>query len=232
MLEASRTEILATLDDSASVLDVGGWAHPLSRADWVIDLMPYETRGLYGEPDPDPERFDSESWVTRDICDHRPWPFEDDQFDFVVCSHTLEDVRDPIWVCAEINRVGKAGYIEVPARIQEQTRGVHGPWVGWSHHHWLIDIEGMEVRFVFKPHLLHGRPEFWVDPSYTERLAPADLVSRLFWQESFDFAELVFLDSEELHEYLRGPLERAGLPAPTGKRSLIRRARGALSRAG
>ncbi len=34
------------LSDDALVLDVGGWAAPLNRADWVIDLMPYETRGV------------------------------------------------------------------------------------------------------------------------------------------------------------------------------------------
>gem|GEM_PF-6800036 len=32
-------------------------------------------------------------------------------FDFVVCSHTLEDVRNPGRGCEEILRVGKAGYL-------------------------------------------------------------------------------------------------------------------------
>src|SRR5204863_8798249 len=43
-----------------------------------------------------------------------------------------------------INRVGKAGYIEVPSRLEEQTLGVHGPWVGWSHHRWLVDVRSEE----------------------------------------------------------------------------------------
>src|SRR5688500_1405916 len=116
MLPASRERILHELTSDALVLDVGGWASPFSRADWVLDLMPYETRGLYGEPDPGPERFSEASWVVRDICDRERWPFSDDQFDFVVCSHTLEDVRDPVWVCAELSRVARAGYVEVPAR--------------------------------------------------------------------------------------------------------------------
>ena len=102
MLEASRERILRELPGEAVVLDVGGWAKPWHRADWVIDLMPYETRGLYGGDDQPASgralrRVDS--WVVRDICDREPWPFADDQFDFVVCSHTLEDVRDPVWVC-------------------------------------------------------------------------------------------------------------------------------------
>ena len=60
----------------------------------------------------------------------------------MICSHTLEDVRDPIWVCSEIQRVAKAGYIEVPSRLEEQSYGFQGPWVGWGHHHWLIEVHG------------------------------------------------------------------------------------------
>ena len=56
MLPGSRERIKALAGEDGLVLDVGGWAKPLARADWVIDLMPYETRGLYGERDPDPER--------------------------------------------------------------------------------------------------------------------------------------------------------------------------------
>src|SRR5918999_1567202 len=103
MLEASRQSITAKLGAEDLVLDVGGWAKPFPRADWVIDLMPYETRGLYDyEPDPARERFRTETWVQRDICDREPWPFAEDQFDFAVCSQTLEDIRDPVWVCSEM----------------------------------------------------------------------------------------------------------------------------------
>ncbi len=235
MLPESKDRILESLPEDQLVLDVGGWAHPLPRADWVIDLMPYETRGLYGEKDPEPERFSAETWVERDICDRERWPFSDDQFDFAICSHTLEDVRDPLWVCSELNRVARAGYIEVPARVEEQTKGVHGAWVGWSHHHWLVDIQGDHVQFVLKPHLLHGRPEFWVSLEWTRQLPASDLVSRLFWEESFGYSERIFYEPEELHAYLRAEVERnAGVatdePGPSG--SFLERARWVLKRLG
>lgn len=220
MLAESRKRILGSLEENALVLDVGGWAHPLSRADWVIDLMPFETRGLYGDPDPDPSRFSAESWIQRDICDAEPWPFADDQFDFVVCSHTLEDVRDPVRVCAEMSRVGKAGYVEVPARSEEQTYGVHGPWVGWSHHHWLINVEDAGLEFVFKPHLLHGRSEFWVPLEWTQALVRERRVSTFFWEGSISGYERVFYEPEDLHRWLLevGPRHGApvGVPASAG----------------
>ncbi|MDQ3759040.1 MAG: class I SAM-dependent methyltransferase, partial [Actinomycetota bacterium] len=198
-------------------------------------LMSYETRGLYGERDPEPERFSRDTWVERDICDKKPWPFSDGQFDFAICSHTLEDVRDPIWVCSELNRVARAGYIEVPARAEEQTKGVHGAWVGWSHHRWLVDIDGDHVGFVLKPHLLHGRSEFWVSLEWTRGLAASDLVSRLFWEGSFGYSEKIFFEPEELHAYLRAEVERnAGVTAVEqgGNGSFLKRARRVLKRPG
>src|SRR3954469_2704253 len=112
MLAASTTRLLDLLADDAVVLDVGGWAKPFARADWVLDLMPYETRRALPE-----ERFSAETWLQRDVCDRDPYPFEEDQFDFVVCAQTLEDLRDPLWVCAEMQRIGRAGYVEVPSRL-------------------------------------------------------------------------------------------------------------------
>ena len=107
---------MTALPDDARVVDVGGWAAPLNRADWVLDAMPYATRGGI-EPagvGPGPPRFGEETWIERDLCDRAPYPFEDDFFDFALCTFTLEDLRDPVWVCEEMSRISRAGYIEVP----------------------------------------------------------------------------------------------------------------------
>ncbi len=158
MLKASRERVEA-LPADARVLDVGGFAAPLHRADWVLDLMAWETRGLYGATDPALERFSAQTWVQRDICSREPWPFAEGAFDFAVCSHTLEDVRDPVWVCSELSRVARAGYVEVPSRLVEQSFGVQGGWVGWGQHHWLIDVVdgGAGVRLQ-APHPRAGGP--------------------------------------------------------------------------
>jgi hypothetical protein len=221
MLQSSRERILQRLSDDDLVLDVGGWAKPLARADWVIDLMPYETRGLYGEPpDPAAERFGPETWVRRDVCDRRPWPFADDQFDFVVCSHTLEDVRDPVWVCSEVQRVGRAGYIEVPSRLEEQSYGIQGPWVGWGHHHWLIDVDEAGIEFVFKHHVLHGRESDHFPAGFAKSLGPEEKVQALWWERRFGFRERVLVDAEEVDSYLAGFV---AAHRPPGRRRWLRR---------
>ena len=140
------------------MLDVGGAARPFPRADWILDLAPYEARGQLGwDGDRAQERFGPDRWVQRDICAREPWPFADGQFDFAVCSHTLEDVRDPVWVASELQRVARAGYVEVPALREELTYGIQGPWVGWGHHHWLIREAGAGLEFIFKHHVVNRR---------------------------------------------------------------------------
>src|SRR4051794_8064700 len=178
MLAASTTRLLDLLADDAVVLDVGGWAKPFARADWVLDLMPYESRGLYGyeQGERGDERFSADTWVVRDMCAREPWPFADKQFDFAICSHTLEDIRDPVWVCQELQRVAKAGYIEVPSRLEEQAYGIQGAWVGWGHHHWLIDVGRDSITFVFKHHIVHGKPEVQVPAERYAALSKAEKV--------------------------------------------------------
>lgn len=203
MLEASRQSILARLPGTALVLDVGGGGSPFQRADWVIDLMPYRDRGLYGPPIvSESERFSEATWVVRDICAHEPWPFADKQFDFVICSHTLEDVRDPIWVCHEMVRVGKAGYIEVPSRLEEQSYGFQGPWVGWGHHRWLIDINEDGITFVFKHHVVHGRPSDHFESGFHETLDAEQRIQRLYWEGEFGYRERVIMGASELDAYV------------------------------
>ena len=226
---------IEALGDDVRVLDVGGWACPLARADVVLDLMPYETRGLYGTlGPPEAERFTPETWVRHDICAREPFPFADDAFDLVVCSHTLEDVRDPVWVASELSRVGRAGYVEVPSRLEEQSWGVNGDWVGWSHHHWLIDVDqaAQRMAFAFKLHALHlPEPNPWTfSAAFAEGLTPAERVSTLWWEGSFAAEELIFGSLEEQLAWLVGPVTehghrdpgpaRAGLRARLGRRLL------------
>jgi hypothetical protein len=226
MIASSVERISSMVGDDAFVLDVGGWAKPFRRADVVLDQMPYATRGLYGSDGEGPERFEEASWIRRDICDRTPWPFADDTFDFAICSHTLEDVRDPVWVCAELARVARAGYIEVPSRLEEQSYGVQGPWVGWGHHHWLVDITAAQstaavpratapgslptrrgpgrasVQFVFKHHVMHGMAAAHFPTEFYRALPEDERVQSLWWEGGFSAVERSFVDAEGLDGYL------------------------------
>lgn len=239
MLEASRRRIVEQLDDSAVLLDVGGWADPFARADWVIDLLPYETRGMYerrgwiaprGETAS--ERFTTDTWIQRDLCAREPYPFQDDSVDFVVCSHTLEDLRDPVWVCSEMNRIARGGYIEVPSRLEEQSWGVMGmPGVGWPHHRWLIDVHDGGVEFALKPHALHARSDHHFPTGFWDALREEQRVQTLVWDGGFSYRERIFADEPETDRYLREGVI-AGLTAHPLATDLVSRGRRLRQRLG
>jgi hypothetical protein len=195
---------IAALPGDLLVLDVGGWARPLARADWVIDLLPHATRGLYGGR-PEGERFSAATWVEADVCE--PWPFADGQFDVAICGHTLEDVRDPVLVCRELARVARSGYVEVPHAAEELTWGVHGPWVGWSHHRWVVEREGDGLVFTHKPHLLCAPGRHL--PADTPRPEPLGL----WWERALPAREQVHVGAETFDPWLEGLLAAHRPPA-------------------
>jgi hypothetical protein len=212
MFQPNVDAVLARLGANDLVLDVGGWGCPFNRAQWVLDSEPYETRGFYrtfgGPPSQGRERewFARDTWVRRDICARDRWPFADKQFDFAICSHTLEDLRDPVGVCAELVRVAKRGYIEVPSREWETCRGAEHPQLaGLSHHRWLIDIADNKITFRQKWHFIH-RWRFSFPPSHLRALRPEQAVQWLWWDDRFAFEE-VFVhgaaeQQAELAEYV------------------------------
>lgn len=246
MFEPNVRIVLEKLHGSDVVLDVGGWACPFNRANIVVDAEPFETRGYYRTLGLPPsqggatEHFDRASWVQRDLCGREPWPFADKSIDFAICSHTLEDLRDPLWVCSELVRVARAGYIEVPSRAAEQSRGWERPGIaGLSHHRWLIDIDPGRITFLMKYHLLHADWRYSLPQSFLRSLPEARKVQWLFWQGSFTFEERTIHGSgaqaAELERFVREtrPYSAARLGADALLRSasdLVRRAAGRLRR--
>jgi SAM-dependent methyltransferase len=186
------------------VLDVGGWYQPFNLATHVIDLCPYETRRTQEALDPeDVERFSAGTWHVGDVC-AAPWPYPDKFFDFVVCSNLLEDVRDPLAVCRELNRVGRAGYIETPSRLREifakAAPGPLGRWrgrapeVGFYHHRWFAELDGTHLRFTAKTAaLLEHRRQYLTRRDIGRRLSEEESGLGLFWEGDFTFEE-VFAD--------------------------------------
>jgi hypothetical protein len=191
VFEPNVTRVLDSLREGDRVLDVGGWYRPFNRADVVVDLLPYGTRGLGGSSGAGPERFDESSWVVQDVCS-AALPFPDKSFDYVICSHTLEDIRDPLFLCSELVRVAARGYLEVPSRTIESIRGVEGRnYVGLYHHRWLVEVTEDTVLFRLKPHSIHESRIYHLPRRHLKRLAPSDRVQWLFWEDAFSFAEAV-----------------------------------------
>lgn len=233
MLAANERLILERLRPEDVVLDIGGWARPFRRADWVMDWEPYATRGqaegvgpAQGGPE---ERFSAATWIQRDICDREPFPFADKQLDFVICSHTLEDIRDPLWVCSEMSRIAKAGYVEFPSRLAESCRGIEPGQVGWSHHRWLIDVRDGDLDFMMKFHTIHSHWRYSFPARFLHGLSEERQTTWLFWEDELSAREVmprgVAGIAEELAGFVRAvrPYPRAVVGADLGVRRLAAR---------
>ncbi len=199
--------ILNKLKDSEKVVDVGGASAPFRRADYIIDYVPYESinwNQLKG--DGDKPRFSKETYVEFDICSRKPFPFADKFFDYSICSHVLEDIRDPLWVCSELMRISKAGYIEIPSRHYETTFGIEEKnLAGASHHRWIIELKDKTLQFTFKFMYVHTK-YINHNRSKAERNSP-EMFLRMEWNDTFDYKEN-WLNSgrEEFEFFLERPI--------------------------
>lgn len=196
----NREATLDAIPQGAKVLDVGGAAAPTRRATHVIDIVPFEkiqwenTRGLpVGS-------ITKENYTQHDICNHTPWPFADKSFDFSICSHCLEDIRDPLWVCHELIRVSKAGYIEIPSRLYETTFNLEAKGLaGASHHRWVIDLLENKLRFTFKYMHIHSKVVNKNRGIFDKN--NEDMYLCIEWHDSFDYFENWLNSGQEIFEY-------------------------------
>ena len=110
-LKWALRKVLLPLRMNDLVLDVGSGGNPNPRSDVLMDrLIGAEHRG--GAP----------ILIDRPTVfgDATKLPFKDKAFDFVIASHILEHMSDPSSFLNELQRVGKAGYIETPNFIFER----------------------------------------------------------------------------------------------------------------
>jgi SAM-dependent methyltransferase len=217
ILLSNLTRLRARAAAAKRVLDVGGWRHPFNLATHVIDLGDYASRNAREALDPeDQERFSADSWVVQDVC-RTPWPFPDKFFDFVICSHLLEDVRDPLAVCRELNRVAAAGYVETPTRTREifakarlfALRALFGavPEVGFYHHRWFVEADRTHLRFTAKTTaLLERRDRYITRHDIGRKLTEFESGLGVFWDGAFTFEETFADPTTDLAAFRREAL--------------------------
>src|SRR3989304_6497341 len=98
------------INKSARVLDVGGSMkqREMIIVDTLVDIVrpedaPYKKSGLKAK-----------NFIKLDITKDK-LPFRDKEFDFCICSHTLEDLAYPFLVIEEMGRVAERGLIITPS---------------------------------------------------------------------------------------------------------------------
>lgn len=129
--------------NNKKVIDIGGSAvqHKNIRIHTLVDLLhpkdvPYITE----------KRLFADNFVQLDVTREK-LPFKDNEFDFCLCTHTLEDLYNPFLLIEEMSRVAKEGYLATPSMGKDMefkkidlTDWLTGPrrTPGESHHHWFF----------------------------------------------------------------------------------------------
>jgi hypothetical protein len=120
---------------SFRVLDIGGAANPWSGADCYVDF----------------HRVPGADTIVGDIHDPSIWKeIAERRYDFCICSHILEDIRDPIFVLNKIREHFRHGYIAVPNKHVEFSHIESRHYVGFGHHRWIYTLAPDELRLIAK----------------------------------------------------------------------------------
>lgn len=166
------------VDNNALVLEVGSGGNPYPRSNVLVDA--YEETG---------ERH----WEV--LCKDRPTiigfaenlPFKNKSFDYVTACHVLEHSNDPEKFLGELQRVAKAGYIEIPNALFERL----SPYID---HKLEILQEGESLKIMKKSGSVN---DFWFNRSLNKnvqknfgklmRKNPYLFHICFYWNESFAF---------------------------------------------
>jgi hypothetical protein len=130
------------------------------------------------------------------------------KFDFVLCTHTLEDLLDPSFVIDMLQKVAKSGYISVPSKESEIRKFYHSDFpnfMGCGHHFWIfVSYKGKLIGMPKMNWIEHfTSKDLWnVNPSLggsgaTHILFPKQELN-LYWENKIDYCLLLPVDINSL----------------------------------
>jgi SAM-dependent methyltransferase len=157
-------------------LEVGSGGNPYYRSNVLLDAY-FETR----------ERH------YKGLVSDRPTalgfvenlPFKDDSFDFIIASNVLEHSYEPEKFLSEIQRVGKAGYIEVPDAFFERLNCYRD--------------HKLEITDVNNTLLIRKKSGYVQDPEVRQlyRNKVSSMFSKIMSLDPFKFSVIYYWDKNE-----------------------------------
>lgn len=180
---------------SYKILDVGGSMnqHDMIKVHTLVDIIrpeeaPYGTSQLVAR-----------NFVQLDITKDK-LPFNDNEFDFVMCTQTIEDLYNPFLILDEMSRVGKRGLIISPSMGADMvfTPLDFTDWLtgarrmpGHAHHKWLLMIDKKRLNLIPKVYPILYTSDFHI----TEWRGDKNIY--YYWEDEIKYSEFNGLKMHE-----------------------------------
>ena len=151
------------INPNYSVIDLGGhmagWSWDV--ADLVVDIQSPPTLKT----------------LPLDLCTPIAWDHlahmvaaRGQKFDYAICTHTLEDLYDPIIGLRRLPLIAHAGIITMPSLRTELSHVENFSWLGYIHHRWIFDQHDHKMLVMPKLPFLEQRYKNQIkhDPQVSE----------------------------------------------------------------
>ena len=184
------------IKSSEKILDIGGSMkqHQELKIDTLVDILRPE------EAPYTPGKLLAKKFVRLDITRER-LPFANKEFDFCLCSHTMEDLSFPFLALEEMERVSKKGLIITPS-FGSDLAFSHIDFTDWltgarrvpgfGHHKWLFYGKGGKMQIVPKNYAILYSSEFHITKWTGEE------EFEYYWEGKIKYEEIKDLDVHAL----------------------------------
>ncbi len=187
------------------ILDIGGSMkqHEEIKIHTLVDII-HPEEAPYGT-----SKLKANNFIRLDITREK-LPFKNNEFDFCLCAHTLEDLSHPFLVLDEMSRAAKRGYIVTPSMGKDMvfshfdiTNWLTGPrrMPGNAHHKWFFVKKRKKLQIIPKNYPILYTPRFHI----VDWLGEDEM--RYYWEGEIDYKVENNLNIhgliDEYEEYLR-----------------------------
>lgn len=179
-----RHEVIQAVDDlkksreNFSLIDIGASHNPFNREylTHTFDIIPHAMDGVY-QFQGNMNRYEDWGPILDYVAEHG-------KFTFANCTHTLEDLANPMLVLEMLPRIAEQGFIAVPSKFNELQRR-EGNFRGTMHHRWIWNMED-NVLVAYPKVPIIDSITFYPHEIAIEQFAELEL--RMFWISDINFA--------------------------------------------
>lgn len=106
------SERITSIKEGDRVLEIGPGSAPYSRSDVFLEMKWFDEETAIAQRGQSVENLITDKQIV--YYNGTTFPFKDEEFDYIICSHVIEHVPNVEFFLSEMFRVGKRGYIEYP----------------------------------------------------------------------------------------------------------------------